>query len=39
MYSTHQVLAYSDNVNSIGNDIRAIGSNANVLINVCKDVT
>ena len=35
MNGTHQVLAYADDVNSIGDDIR-IERNADVLFNVCK---
>ena len=37
MIGTHQVLAYVDDVNLIGNDIRTIGRNADVLLNACKD--
>ena len=35
MNGTHQVLAYADDVNLIGNDIR-IERNPDVLLNVCK---
>ena len=35
---THQVLTYEDDVNLIGDDIRAIERNADVLLNACKDV-
>ena len=31
--NTHQVLAYADDVNVIGDDIRTIETNANVLLN------
>ena len=33
MNGTHQVLAYGDDVNSIGDDIRTIERNADVLLN------
>ena len=36
MNSTHQVLAYADDVNLIGDDIRTIERNAEVLLNTCK---
>ena len=36
MNGTHQVLAYVDAVNVIGDDIRTIERNANVLLNACK---
>ena len=36
MNGTHQVLAYADDVNLIGNDIRTIERNADVLLNACK---
>ena len=35
---THQVLAYADDVNLIGDDIRTIERNADVLLNACKDI-
>ena len=38
MNDTHQVLAYADDVNLIGDDIRTIERNADVLLNVCKDI-
>ena len=38
MNSTHQVLAYADDVNLIGDDIRKIERNADVLLNACKDI-
>ena len=38
MNGTHQVLAYADDVNLIGDDIRAIERNPDVLLNVCKDI-
>ena len=34
----HQVLAYADDVNLIGDDIRAIERKAVVLLNACKDI-
>ena len=34
-----QVLAYADDVNLIGNDIRTIERNADVLLNACKDIS
>ena len=37
MNDTHQVLAYTDNFNLIG-DIRTIERNADVLLNACKDI-
>ena len=37
MNSTHQVLAYADGVNLIGDDITTIERNSNMLFNVCKD--
>ena len=37
MNGTHQVLAYADDVNLIG-DIRTIERNADVLLNACKDI-
>ena len=38
MNGTHQVLAYADDINLIGDDIRTIGRNADVLLNACKDI-
>ena len=38
MLGTHQVLAYADVVNLIGDDIRRIERNADVLLNACKDI-
>ena len=38
MNGTYQVLAYADDVNLIGDDIRSIKRNAEVLINTCKDI-
>ena len=38
MNDTHQVLAYRDDVNLIGDDIRTIEINANVLLYACKDI-
>ena len=35
---THQVLAYADDVNLIGDDIRAIERCIDVLLNACKDI-
>ena len=35
MKGTHQVLAYADDVNLIGEDIRTIERNADVLLNAC----
>ena len=37
MNGTHQVLAYADDVNLIGDDIRTIERNAVVLLDVCKN--
>ena len=37
MNGTHKVLAYSDDTNLIGDDIR-IETNADLLLNACKDV-
>ena len=36
MNSTHQVLAYADDVNLIGDDIGTIERNADALLNACK---
>ena len=38
MIGTHQVLAYADDVNLIGDDIRTIERNADVLLNDCKEM-
>ena len=38
MNGTHQVLAYADDVNLKGDDIRTIERNADVLLNACKDI-
>ena len=38
MNGTHQVLGYADDVNLIGDDIRTIERNADVLLNACKDI-
>ena len=38
MNDTHQVLAYADDVNLIGDDIRTIERNAYVLLDVYKDI-
>ena len=38
MNATHQVLAYAHDVNLIGDDIRTIERNADVLLNACKDI-
>ena len=38
MNGTHQILAYVDEVNVIGDDIRTIETNAEVLLNACKDI-
>ena len=38
MNGTHQVLAYGDDVNLIGDDNRTIERNADVLLNACKDI-
>ena len=35
---THQVLAYADDVNLIGDDIGTIERNSDVLLNACKDI-
>ena len=39
MNGTHQVLAFADDVNLIGDDIRTIERNADVLLNTCKDIS
>ena len=38
MNGTHQVQAYADDVNLIGDDFRTIERNADVLLNACKDI-
>ena len=38
MNGTHQVLAYADDANLIGDDIRTIERKADVLLNACKDI-
>ena len=38
MNGTHQVLAYADDVNLIGDDIRTIERNADVLLNAYKNI-
>ena len=38
MNGTHQVLAYADDVNLIGDDIRTIGRNADGLLNTFNDI-
>ena len=38
MNVTHRVLSYADDVNLIGDDIRTIGRNLDVLLNAYKDV-
>ena len=38
MNGTHQVLAYADDVNLIGDSIRTVERNADVLLNACKDI-
>ena len=38
MNDTHQVLAYADDVNLIGDDISTIERNANMLLNASKDI-
>ena len=35
---THQLCAYEDDANLIGDDIRTIERNADVLLNACKDI-
>jgi hypothetical protein len=37
MNGTHQVLAYADEVNLIGDDIKTI-KNAEMLLNLCKNI-
>ena len=38
MNDTHQVLAYADDANLTGADIRTIERKANVLLNACEDI-
>ena len=38
MNGTHQVLAYADDVNLIGDDVRTIERNAGLLLNACKEI-
>ena len=38
MIGTHQVLAYADDINLIGDDIRKIETNSEVESNACKDI-
>ena len=38
MNGTHQVLGYAEDVDLIGDDIRTIERNADVLLNACKDI-
>ena len=38
MNGIHQVLAYADDVNLIGDDIRTIEKNRDVLLNACKGI-
>ena len=38
MNGNHQVLAYAEDVNLIGDDIRTIERNVDVLLNACKDI-
>ena len=37
MNGTHQVIAYADDINLIGDDIRTIKRNVDVLLNASKD--
>ena len=39
MNGTHQVLAYADDVKLIGDDMGTIETNADVLLNACKDIS
>ena len=39
MNGTHQILAYADDVNLIGYDIRTIERNADVSLNAFKDIS
>jgi len=38
MNETHQGLAFANDVNLIGDDMRTIERNAYVLLNTCKDI-
>ena len=38
MSDIHQVLAYADDVNIIGNEIRIIERNVDAFLNACKDI-
>ena len=38
MNYTHQILAYVGDVNLVGDDIRTIKRNANILLNACKNI-
>ena len=38
MNGTHQVLAYADDVNLIGDEIRALQRNTDLLLNACNDI-
>jgi hypothetical protein len=38
MNGTHQVLAYADDVNLLGDDIKTIERNENMLSNTCRDI-
>jgi hypothetical protein len=38
MYDTHQVLAYADDIDLIGDNIRTLERNADVLIIACNDI-
>ena len=38
MNGTHRVFVYADDVNLIGDDIRTIECNGEVLLNACKDI-
>ena len=38
MNGTHQVLAYADGVNLIGDDIKTTERNGDVLLKACKDI-
>ena len=38
MNGTHQVLTYAEDVNLVGDTIRTIERNADVLLNACKDI-
>ena len=38
MNGNHQVLAYADDVNLTGDDIRSIEKNVDMLLDACKDI-